>query len=116
MIHRLSGRREFAELQRVGVRSGRGPLRRVFRPDPTQSARVAYAIPRSVGSAVDRNRIKRRLRAVIDDLDAEFGVAGGDHLIRITAPLAHWSHDRLRNAMAELLDVQLTSRSMDDRR
>lgn len=115
MIERLSGRREFAQLQAAGVRSGRGPLRRLFRADPTQSARVAYAIPRSVGSAVDRNRIKRRLRAVIADLDVEVGIPGGDHLIRVTAPLAGWSHDRLRTAMAELLDIPQTSRSIEDR-
>lgn len=105
MTGRITGHGRFAELQAVGVRSGRGPLRRVFRADPTQGPAVAFAIPRSVGNAVTRNRIKRRLRSVIGELEREGSVAGGDHLIRVNAPLESWSHARLRAAVAELLDA-----------
>ena len=84
------------------------PLRLVIRPDTTQSARFAYAIPRSVGNAVERNRIKRRLRAVLVELDGlSPGLTGGDHLIRVTAPIDHWSHATLRTTMAELLNAPL---------
>ena len=107
MTGRLTGQGRFAELQAVGVRSGRGPLRRVFRADPTQGPAIAFAIPRSVGPAVIRNRIKRRLRAVIADLERQGGLAGGDHLIRVTSSLQGWSHARLRAAVAELLEAPI---------
>ena len=106
MIERLSGRRAFDQLRADGRRRGRGPLRLLIRADPTQSARVAYAIPRSVGNAVERNRIKRRLRAVLNELDhAPGGVPGGDYLIRVVGPIEHWSHATLRTTMAEILSI-----------
>lgn len=53
-----------------------------------------------------RNRIKRRLRAVLLDLDRHArGIPGGDHLIRVTGPIDHWSHAKLRTTMAELLTI-----------
>ena len=104
MIERLSGRHAFRRLQAEGQRRGRGPIRLVIRPDTTQSARFAFAIPRSVGNAVVRNRIRRRLRGVLHELDTSSpGVAGGDHLIRVTSPIDHWPHATLRTTMAELL-------------
>jgi ribonuclease P protein component len=41
---------------------------------------VAYAIPRAVGGAVERNRLRRRLRAVVRELEPEL-VAGGAYLV-----------------------------------
>ena len=121
MIERLSGRPAFTRLHAEGRRRGRGPLRLVIRPDTTQSARFAFAIPRSVGNAVVRNRIKRRLRAILHELDGTgAGLAGGDHLIRVTAPIDHWSHVTLRTTMADLLSgeqLALTPPSIgEDRR
>ena len=52
-----------------------------------------------------RNRIKRRLRAVLHELDSEFGVPGGDHLIRVTGPISGWSHAKLRTTMADLMQL-----------
>ena len=105
VIERLSSRRSFVQLRADGVRSGRGPVRLVKRPDPATPPRFAFAIPRSVGNAVERNRIRRRIRAILADLTASdpSRVEGGDHLIRVTAPIDHWSHDRLRTIMTELL-------------
>ena len=34
---------------------------------------------------------------------ADAGLPGGDYLIRVTAPIEHWSHTRLHHTMAELL-------------
>lgn len=118
MIERLSGRRAFERLRAEGVRRGRGPLRLVSRfesppasdDDEPQSARIAYAIPRSVGSAVERNRVRRRLRAVLAEIDADCEALPppGDHLIRVTGSLEHWSHAVLRRTMIELLDAGAT--------
>ena len=105
VIGRLTGRAAFARLRAEGVRAGRGPIRLVSRADPAQNALIAFAIPRSVGSAVGRNRIKRRIRSVLRELareDPGFPTRG-DHLIRVTAPIDEWSHTMLRNTMRELL-------------
>jgi ribonuclease P protein component len=40
---------------------------------------VAFAVPRAVGGAVDRNRLRRRLRAALHDLEPEL-VPGGAYL------------------------------------
>ncbi|NCG37304.1 MAG: hypothetical protein GWP48_07250 [Actinobacteria bacterium] len=105
MIERLSSRRAFSRLHADGARSGRGPVRLVKRPDPMSPPRFAFAIPRSVGNAVERNRIRRRIRAILSDLAASNPrqVEGGDHLIRVTALIDHWSHDTLHSVMTELL-------------
>ncbi len=104
VIERLAGHRAFARLRAEGTRRGRGPIRLVVRPDTSQRPRFAFAIPRTVGTAVVRNRTKRRLRAVLVDLDGTPpGLPGGDHLIRVTAPIDDWSHATLHTTMAMLL-------------
>ncbi|MDG1410249.1 MAG: ribonuclease P protein component [Acidimicrobiales bacterium] len=105
MIERLSSRCAFNQLHADGARSGRGPVRLVKRSDPTSPPRFAFAIPRSVGNAVERNRIRRRIRAILTDLVVSNPrqVEGGDHLIRVTASIDHWSHDTLHTVMTELL-------------
>ncbi len=107
MIARLSDRRAFRRLHAEGTRTGRGPLRLVVRRDPDIPPRYAFAIPRSVGNAVVRNRTKRRIRAVLHDIECSSPreIPGGDHLVRVTAPLDHWSYDKLRTTMTELLVV-----------
>ncbi len=73
----------------------------VFRPgDPPP--RVAFAVSRKVGSAVVRNRVRRRLRALL----ADESLAGGDYLV-LAAPgagaLAHAElRTQLRGALARL--------------
>lgn len=54
----------FAALARA-PRVRRGPITLSFVPADEPGARVAYALDRRVGSAVDRNRVRRRLRAAV---------------------------------------------------
>ncbi|MYH72619.1 MAG: ribonuclease P protein component [Acidimicrobiia bacterium] len=76
LIERLRGRSAFARLRADGVRVDHGLLWVRFLPDPSlAAARVAYALPRQVGSAVIRNTIRRRLREIVGGLDR--GGAGG---------------------------------------
>ena len=109
VIEALSGRRSFERLRAEGVRRGRGPLRLVSRPapahDPTQSARIGFAISRTVGNAVQRNRIRRRVRAVLRDISRETPslLPPGDYLFRVTSSVEHWSGAELRNTVDGLL-------------
>jgi len=69
-------------------------------------SRVAYAIPRIVGPAVVRNRIRRRLRALVVDLDRRpQGVPAGDYLIRVSPGAAGSSHDELRRDLTGAIDA-----------
>jgi ribonuclease P protein component len=46
-----------------------------------QPPSVAYAVSRPVGTAVVRNRVRRRLRALVAEAAAEDALAPGDYLI-----------------------------------
>ena len=69
MIWRIRERRTFARLASEGQRTRAGLLWCTYlldddpRPSPP---RVAFAIGRAQGSAVDRNRLRRRLRVLVD--------------------------------------------------
>lgn len=69
LIHRISDSATFTALRRSGWRVRRGPITVTFLPGaPTGPPRVAYAVGRSVGGAVVRNRLRRRMRAVVSEL------------------------------------------------
>ena len=57
-----------------------------------EPVRVAYAIPKAVGPAVVRNRLRRRLRAVVRELQW----VPGDHLISTAPSAAELTFDQLR--------------------
>ena len=115
VIEALSGRRSFERLRAEGVRCGRGPLRLVWRAapahNPTQSANIGFAISRKVGNAVHRNRIRRRIRAVLRDLSRENPsiLPSGDYLFRVASPIEHWSPAELRSTVSDLLSESLVS-------
>ena len=67
--------------------------------------RVAYAVGRSVGNAVTRNRVTRRLRAAVTDLEhtsldadgaASESLVGGAWLFRAGRDAGDRSYDGLR--------------------
>ena len=69
--------------------------------DAAAPARVAFAIGRRVGGAVERNRLRRRLRAAL----AEFDLAPGSYLVAAGPEAAHLSWTELRTALAEALGL-----------
>jgi ribonuclease P protein component len=80
LIWRVRGHGTFRDLARAPARR-HGALRaRLLPGDPAQPPSVAYAVPRAVGGAVERNRLRRRLRAAVRDLDREL-VPGGRYLL-----------------------------------
>jgi ribonuclease P protein component len=81
-IWRITDRRSFAALRRDGARARRGPISVLHRATPTPHPRIAFALSRDVGGAVDRNRLRRRLRASCRELERAGALPAGDYLIR----------------------------------
>ncbi|MFN8049872.1 MAG: ribonuclease P protein component [Acidimicrobiales bacterium] len=82
MIESIGQRREFALLRDAGRIRRSGPLGlRCAIDDDSDRVRVAYAIGRSVGNAVTRNRVRRRLRAILSALDRAGSVRPGWYLV-----------------------------------
>jgi ribonuclease P protein component len=49
--------------------------------DPADAIRVGFTASRKVGSAVERNRARRRLRAAVAEVLPEMGQAGHDYVM-----------------------------------
>ena len=68
LIYRVRSRATFAELSRVRPRrDGEVWVRQVGPADDPGPPQVAYAVSRAVGNAVVRNRVRRRLRAIMSE-------------------------------------------------
>jgi ribonuclease P protein component len=85
LIEPITRRQEFARLSREGRRRRQGCLwvAAIVSSD-AGGVRVAFALPRKVGTAVERNRVRRRLRAAIGPLESQ--VPAGWYLIGVTRP------------------------------
>ena len=85
-------------------RTRRGPLsvRYVAVPGDTD-ARVAYAIGRDAGSAVRRNRIRRRLRAAIARAEARGQLPAGAYLLGAGPEVLTMPFTELERGLDELL-------------
>jgi ribonuclease P protein component len=100
-IWRLSDPAAFGRLQAARHRTRSGPLwvAWVAPVDPECPPRVAYAIGRRVGGAVVRNRLRRRLRAVVADVV----LPPGDYLIGVGPAGAGLGSSQLRSHVIEAL-------------
>jgi ribonuclease P protein component len=81
MITRLKKRADFVAMR--GHTTVHGVCASVaIRPNGTQAIRVGYTVTKKLDNrAVVRNRVKRRLRAVVEALLKVHGVPGTDYLI-----------------------------------
>ncbi len=81
-----------------------GPVTVTFVPGTSDAPpRVAYAVGRKVGGAVVRNRLRRRLRAIV----ARSGRLWrpGDYLIAVRPEVAALSFDELRDHVTQAMDA-----------
>lgn len=118
-LYRLRGRLSFERLRREGVRGTAGQLTVIVLPredlggkEPQRVIRLGVAISRRVGKAVVRNRLRRRLRAAVQEvMCVPEAVAGGtvlpgsaDVLVAVRPGAAGASYRELRSLLAEALD------------
>ncbi len=93
---RLSGRRAFAAAFDAKMRKTVGPLVFVSRPNALPHNRLGLSVPRRVGTAVARHRLKRLLREAFrlqqHDLPGGYDVVivVRPHEARTLADYRHW--------------------------
>jgi ribonuclease P protein component len=101
LIWRVDRRQTFEALRR-GRRRRAGPLTVSWVPgNPAEPPRVAYTIGRRVGSAVVRNRLRRRLRALVRDFGPR--LRPGAYLIGVRPDAALLSFEDLRAMLVKVL-------------
>lgn len=111
LIRRIKRRSDFDRFRREGQRIRLGPLWvSVITDGAAAPAHVAFAVGRSVGPAVVRNTMRRRLRVLMTELIQQ-GLPPGWYLVGATPSAAACSFGELRAHLAPLL-----SRLVDARR
>jgi ribonuclease P protein component len=125
LIWRIRDRGTFEALRREGIRARSGPIGITYLPDPPPAdgatagsgdrapilgsgplpPRLAFAIGRRVGHAVERNRLRRRLRAIFTDLARQDPVTlqPGAYLVGCQVGAAGSTHEELREHVSRAL-------------
>ena len=109
MIESLRFRAEFDAIRASGTvrRSGPLALRSVPthapRGDGTPKVRIAFAVNKTVGTAVVRNRVRRRLRALLGEFDAVGAISPGMHLMVVAPQAVSMSFSELRHHVNKVI-------------
>ena len=102
LIWRLRGREAFAELRRSGRQTRRGPITITGAPGHlSEPPQVGFAVGRRVGGAVQRNRLRRRLRAIATEVAED--LTPGAYLIGTAPEAAALPFRELRTIVSDLL-------------
>lgn len=64
---------------------------------------VAYSISRKVGNAVTRNRIRRRLRAAVEEYVGQHGAAFSAAVLIVSPGAADQPYEALRGQVVEIM-------------
>ena len=102
-VWRVRDAATFHALRRHGRRSRWDGVTVTWLPGPADGSppRVAYAIGRSTGGAVVRNRLRRRLRAIVADVASD--LRPGTYLIGADSSAADLDHGDLRRTLCTVL-------------
>ena len=111
VVDAVRTRRAFSALRHSRNRARSGPVWIVRADAPSDlpeaagaPVRVAYAVGRPVGTAVARNRVRRRLRPMIDELAGAGTMRPGVYLVGATAAAAGEDHDGLRRHLIRAVE------------
>lgn len=104
LIQPIRDRRTFAAVRAEGIRVRQGGLS-VVHLDDGGPTRVAYAITRRTGTAVVRNRVRRRLRHLLAEEASVGRVPPGALVITVGPAATTRGTEELRNDVVRLLDA-----------
>jgi ribonuclease P protein component len=104
LIWTIRGRRAFRTLARTGRTVRTETLWCTFLDDPAAvPLRVAFAVGRPIGSAVRRNRLRRRLRAAVRSVAADQQLQRGWLLIGAKPAASKQTFESLQKELNALL-------------
>lgn len=104
MIQPIRERAAFRRLAADGTRIRRSALWCTWCPDPDSTATyVAFALGRALGPAVARNRLRRRLRALLREIDATSPLPIGALLIGAHPRAIELTFDQLRSELTAMI-------------
>lgn len=111
MIWRIHGRRAFDTIARTGRVSRTKSLWCRYVNDPSAvPLRVGFSVGRSYGRATERNLLRRRLRAIVNDASPACGLTGGMLLIGARPSARELTFDLLREETERLLSLAAGAR------
>jgi ribonuclease P protein component len=106
LIWRVRGQSSFRALARgQRRRAGNLEVRTAILGSPAEPPRVAFSVGRSVGGAVTRNRVRRRLRSAVREHAAAL-TPGSGYLVRATPAAADSSYAELSDTLRAILARQ----------
>lgn len=109
--HRLRRRDEFTAATRAGRRAGRATLVvHLHRTDQADPPRAGFVVSRTVGGAVVRNRVRRRLRHLVRAHLAELPT-GSRLVVRALPAAATAPPDQLAEDLAAALRTAARTRA-----
>jgi ribonuclease P protein component len=104
LIRRVRGRATFAALAGA-KRQDRGAITVRCLPGRTETPpRVAYGVGRTIGGAVDRNRVRRRLRAAVAECEADL-VPGTAYLVSAGREVLTMPFEQLMDSVRYVLEA-----------
>lgn len=109
---RLKSRPEFLRVREGERRKGRYFILEVLdRGEPSTPPRVGFTVTKKQGNAVERNRIRRRLKEAVR-LSAQFAMQGGhDYVVVAHRDVLKAPFDELTNALLTRIASRQNSRS-----
>jgi ribonuclease P protein component len=110
-LEMLRSRSDFSALQAGGRSRGHRLVTVRTRPNLLDHDRFGISTSRNVGTAVVRNRVRRRLREILRATPT--GAQGRDVLVVCRPAAATASYDELRDAIARLLESGNEGRASD---
>lgn len=102
MVWRVTDRATFLALRRSRQRARCGPINVNFtRDDGPMQAKVGYAVGKRVGGAVVRNRLRRRLRSVVSEVEEQ--LRPGSYLVTAAPEANGLTHEELKRRVVRAM-------------
>ena len=101
--NRLTKRKEFGYIYKKGRSVYSKHLMLVYVPTKLKNIRVGFSVSKKVGKAHTRNLIKRRLRAIIQDLLKQNLIKTNNYIIVANSSIVELSFEELKNQVLYVL-------------